>query len=227
MVLLKDGKKVKPKKKMTAKIVISRIFVITVLIVVPVYLVGLIKVFFEGGERQTEKTDCAVIIMPETDEGETSLGHFEHAIDTAIHIKEKRAVKFLIFTGFEGHFSEAEVGAINDALFTTPSVLILPHEVTFTPPMKDYEEMAETVENYMVDNYLSSAMVVNNSYYMAKTLLYFRRVDDQLGNDLILKGFPYLVPETERKQAKDWWYIYREALYYIYYFVFEHPGKKT
>jgi hypothetical protein len=230
VVLVKEGKKIKPKKEMTAKILLSRIFVVTVLIVVPLYLVSLIKVFFEGGERQPDKTEkaaCAIIIMPEERPAEATGDHFSHAVDTAVLLKQKQVADLLIFTGFEGYFSEGQVEEIREKVLGARAALILQHEIMFTRPMKGYEDLAVSLETYMAENDLVSATLVNNSYYMAKTVLYFKRVDNKLGHDLMFRGFPYIVPEEEKKQAKDWWYIYREALYYIYYFIFEHPGGQS
>jgi len=227
MALIKNGKKIKPKKKVTAKIVLSRIFVFLVLIIVPVYLLSLIKVFLEGGERLPERTICAVIIMPAEENVEDGQNHFLNAINTAIDLKEKRMTKYLIFTGFKGHFSDLEIAAIRQQVFKSTNVLVTGQDLIFTRPMRDYEDMAVSIEQIMNQYNLDTANLVNSSYYMAKTMLYFKRVDRKLRNNFIFKGMPYIISEEQKRRARDWWYIYREALYYIYYFLFEHPGGRS
>ena len=221
MALIKDGKEVKPKKKVTAKILVSRIFVLLVLIIVPVYLLSLIKVFLEGGERNPEWAMCAVIIMPGDEGAGGSSDYFLNAVNTAALLKERRHANYLIFTGFEGHFSEREITAIREHMFKTTRAIVTAEDLIFTRPMKDYEDMAVSVQELMKQYYLDNAALVNNSYYMAKTMLYFKRVDQKLGNNFRYKGLPFMMSDQEKRNAKDWWYIYREALNYIYYFLFE------
>jgi len=227
MALLKDGQKVKVKKKMLAKITMVRISVVIILIIIPIYLASLIKVFFEGGDRLPEKTSCAVVVMPDYGTGGKPSFYFEKAIETVIFLKDKRMVKEIIFTGLKGQFDAKAVAAIREKLENTPVRELYPEELIFVDPAEDYEQMALSVEKVMNERKLYSANIVNISYYMGRTMLYFRRVNEQKGTNLIFKRFPVMVEEQYKKEAKDWWYIYREALSYIYYYLFARPGGES
>ena len=227
MPLVKDGKEIKVKKKMLAKITVVRISVLVILIIIPIYLLGLIKVFYEGGDRLPEKTSCAVVIMPDYGTGAKPSFYFEKAVETAIHLKDKAMVGSIIFTGCEGRFGDKETAAVREKLETTPVRDLYPEDLVFTKPMKDYEEMALTIESTMAKNNMYSASLIDISYYMAKTMLYFERANKQTDSSLTFKGYPLIVDERYKKEAEDWWYIYREALYYIYYYLFAQPGKES
>ena len=227
MPLIKDGEKVKVKKKMLAKITMVRISVMIILIIIPIYLAGLIKVFFEGRDRLPLKTSCAVVIMPDYGTGSKPSFYFSRAIETAIFLKNKSMVKEIIFTGIKGQFDARAVAAIRKKLDSTPVKELYPYQLTFIDPVEDYEQMALSIQKKMNEKKLFSANLVNTSYYMGKTMLYFRRANEQEGGLLTFKGFPVIVDEEQKREAKDWWYIYREALYYIYYYLFARPGAEA
>jgi len=218
MSVIVRGREIKPKRKVTVQIAITKFISIVMLIVIPIYLFSLGYVFYQGRIRLNAKGDCLVLVVPPlTPTGDISpvvLQRAEGAIE--LYRRNRRKMRGIIVTGFEGNFDEKVVSAVD---LKIRKEYIDPREVVYTRQMENLDDMAMEVVRLMKEKKLGSGVIIAKYCSLAKMLLVFKRASSVVQADIDFEGFPI----EEEGTAKGDENIFFEALRFIFLALTDFP----
>ena len=187
MSVIVHGKQVRPRKRITLQMFLTKVTGVILGILIPVFLASFLYVFYCGRERLTARADCAIVVAPPlTSSGRVSEILAERARLATKLFREQR-VRGIIVTGLKGQFTD-------DALLVVQRKVmderVSQGAVIYTVEMKDLEELAIHCNRLMEKKLYDRAVVIATAPLLARTTLLMTRASDALRYDKRFEGYP-------------------------------------